>query len=154
MLFRSARSGNGLQDPVTQPGHSGVHPRMPGFCTADSPAHDAGQEEPSGGLLADQGAPRVALGDKSTPSGGVGAPWLQPVPIPEPQGQRRSPGWGPSPHALTGHTWADTSHLGTSVSSSKKIKQDSRTMRSLRPLSILPLAVKKPTQINNISSSL
>lgn len=54
---RLARQGDRLQDPVTQPGNSGVDPRTPGFCAADSPADDAGQEEPAGGLLADQRAP-------------------------------------------------------------------------------------------------
>lgn len=53
---RLARHGDRPQDPVSQPGHSGIDPWTPGFRTADAPAHDAGQEEPARGLLADQGA--------------------------------------------------------------------------------------------------
>lgn len=119
---------------------------MLGFRTADSPAHDASQEEPAGGLLADQGAPRVTLGDRGTPSGGVGAP--QPHLAPDPELQ------------VTGgalvvgcvSSQAENSHLRTSVSASKNTigHLDSG---SLRPLSVPPLAVKNPAHINNIPSS-
>lgn len=60
---RGAPRASDLQDPVPQPGDPGVDPWTPRFCTANAPAHDARQEEPARGLLADQGPSRVALGN-------------------------------------------------------------------------------------------
>lgn len=62
---RVSRAGH-LHDPIPQPSDSGVDPWAPRFCTADSPAHDTSQEEPSGRLLADQGSSGVTLENKGT----------------------------------------------------------------------------------------
>lgn len=110
---RLACRGDRLEDPVPQPGHPGVDPRPPGFRTANAPADDAGQEEPARGLLADQGASRVTLGDRGTPSGGVRAPGLSP----KSQSCRDREGTldGPAPRRLP-RKRAETSHPRTSVS--------------------------------------
>lgn len=63
---RSIPCAGHLQDPVPQPGDSGVDPWAPCFCTANAPAHNTSQEEPSRRLLADQGSSGVTLENKGT----------------------------------------------------------------------------------------
>lgn len=53
------------QDPVAEPGDTGINPRPVDLSTAHTPAHHPGQEEPPRGTFAHQGASRVTLREKA-----------------------------------------------------------------------------------------
>lgn len=138
---RLACRGDRLEDPVPQPGDPGVDPRPPGFRTADAPADDAGQEEPARGLLADQGASRVTLGDRGTPSGGSGSPGS--APNPRAAGTEKAPWTGPL-HTGSRENGLERSHPRTCFLPCV----DGQTLGPSRALLGLPLAANHPAPVS------